>query len=492
MKAKTNVVLIMTDQHRFDCLGCAGNPVIETPNIDWIASEGTVFDRAYTPSPSCIPARACLMTGMNQWNTGILGMGAGQGGMGVNFPSTLPGVLAENGWHTKGVGKMHFYPERSLLGFHSTVLDESGRVATPGFVSDYHKWFAAQANGKITTEDHGLGWNSWMARPWHLPEELHPTCWTASEAISFLRERDPSMPFFLKVSFERPHSPYDPPQYFFDMYQDREVPAPFIGDWAAQNDVKTDGAELDAWRGKRSDRETHRARAAYYGAVSHIDNQIGRIFICMKNLGLMDNTMFIFTSDHGDMLGDHNLWRKTYAYEGSAHIPLVVKLPREMRDASVPRSNTLAGLYDIMPTILDVLDIPIPKSVDGHSLLKPATGNDKGWRTHFHGEHSMCYAPEQEMQFITDGRYKYVWLPRVDIEQLFDLEADPGEINDRCADKTMQHHLLRLRELLVQELAKRENGTVKDGKLISQNNLPPQVSPKYHERLDSSAYKWTK
>jgi arylsulfatase A-like enzyme len=223
------------------------------------------------------------------------------------------------------------------------------------------------------------------------------------------------------------------------------------------------------------------------------------VLIYLKEHRLMDNTLFIFTSDHGDMLGDHNLWRKTYAYEGSAHIPLIIKLPRDMRDGVVPRSDSLASLYDIMPTVLDALGLPIPDSVDGHSLLGPVmgrtgrtgrTGRAAGWREYFHGEHSWCYAPEQEMQFITDGRYKYVWLPRVDVEQLFDLENDPGETRDLVADAAVTQHLKRLRGYLIAELAGRDNGMVKDGELVCQSGLPPQVSPYYKERRDTSAYKW--
>ena len=120
-----NILLLMTDQHRFDALGCYGNPVVETPNLDWMASEGTVFENAYTPSPSCIPARACLISGQDTWNTGILGMGRGQGPMGGGFMHTLPGELARAGYLTRGVGKMHFAPQRLLNGFHHMELDES-------------------------------------------------------------------------------------------------------------------------------------------------------------------------------------------------------------------------------------------------------------------------------------------------------------------------------------------------------------------------------
>ena len=141
---KYNVILLMTDQHRWDCLGCYGNPVIKTPNLNRLAKEGTLFSNGYTAVPSCIPARACLLTGMNQWKTGILGMGRGQKKMGTGFDHTLPGELTAAGYQTQGVGKMHFFPQRSLNGFENIVLDESGRHEDPGFISDYQQCFEAK------------------------------------------------------------------------------------------------------------------------------------------------------------------------------------------------------------------------------------------------------------------------------------------------------------------------------------------------------------
>lgn len=158
-KEQPNVILIMTDQQRWDTLGAYGNKVMESINIDYLASEGTVFENAYTPSPSCVPARASLLTGMNPWNTGILGMGDSQPQMGVNFTHTLPGELAKAGYHTQGVGKMHFYPQRSLNGFHNTVLDESGRAYDARFESEYKQWFEANKTGAYGMVDHGMDWN---------------------------------------------------------------------------------------------------------------------------------------------------------------------------------------------------------------------------------------------------------------------------------------------------------------------------------------------
>ncbi|MCC2686199.1 MAG: sulfatase [Paenibacillaceae bacterium] len=481
---RPNILLIMTDQQRWDTLGCYGNRTIETPNLDWLAAQGTVFTHAYTSTPSCIPARATLITGMDPWNTGILGMGRGQGPMGGGFEHTLPGELARVGYHTQGVGKMHFHPQRALNGFHNTVLDESGRAESPSFVSDYRQWFAANRTGDYGSTDHGIDWNSWMARSWHAPEFLHPTNWTINESIKFLQERDPNRPFFLKTSFARPHSPYDAPSYYFDLYNQKEMPKAFVGDWATVHDVPKDAANPDAWHGVRTDEEIHRARAGYYGSINHIDHQIGRLLTELKKSKLDQNTLIIFTSDHGDMLGDHNLWRKTYAYEGSAHIPMIVRLPASMRKSSADVVDQPVCLQDIMPTILDAAGLEIPDTVDGASLLPLIRGESAPWREYVHGEHSTCYAEIQEMQFLTDGYWKYIWLPRVGTEQLFDLRRDPGECRDLSGEAEYRDELLRWRHRLIDVLSPRNAGLTEGDQLICQAGKPPIVSPHYKVRID--------
>ena len=490
-KQVPNVLLIMTDQHRFDALRCAGNPVLETPNLDWLAARGTLFTKAYTACPSCIPARASLITGMNQWHTGILGMGRGQGPMGVGFRHTLAGELARAGYHTQGVGKMHFHPQRALNGFHNTVLDESGRTGDPGFVSDYKAWFDANKPGDMDITDHGIDWNSWMARPYHAPEFLHPTCWTVTESIRFLKERDPTRPFFLMTSFARPHSPYDPPQWYFDLYDRKQLPSASVGNWAACHDVPGDAARPDAWRGVRTPEEVHRARAGYYGQVHHIDHQIGRLLMALRRLGELDNTLILFTSDHGDMLGDHNLWRKTYAYEGSAHIPMIVAPPARLRAPKGQRVDAPVMLRDIMPTILDVVGLEIPETVDGLSMKPFLEGEEKvPWRGWVHGEHCTCYSEEQEMQYLTDGKMKYIWFPRLGVEQLFDLVNDPGETRNLADDPDAAPILRSWRNRMIEELEPRGAGLTDGDRLVCQEGRPPVVSPHYAARMERYGLDW--
>ncbi|MEG0944566.1 MAG: arylsulfatase [Angelakisella sp.] len=476
---KYNVVLLMADQFRGDCLGCAGNNYIETPYFDELASEGFLFTSAYSAVPSCIPARSIMMTGMNQWHTGVLGMGPGIGKMPSNYCHTLPGEFADNGYHTQGIGKMHFSPQRALNGFHHTIIDESGRVEETGFVSDYRAWFEKNKTGGYGYRDHSVGWNSWMSRPSHLPEWLHSTGWTADQAIDFLGRRDPEKPFFLKVSFNRPHSPYDPPQVYYDMYKDAELPEPVIGDWAEMNLDSEEIQRTDAWRGKRSDKEIHRAKACYYGSITFVDHQVGKLIYEMKKAGVYDNTIILFVSDHGDMLGDHYLWRKTYAYEGSSKIPWIMKLPKDSGIHAGQKIDEVVELMDVMPTLLDAAGLPIPDCCDGKSVMPLIKGEDVQWREYIHGEHCLCYHRDQENHFITDGKHKYIWLNNIDCHQFFDLTNDPGELHNLINDPSYTELIKKFNGWLVQELDKREYGLVQDHQLVRKTTDENLTSPNY-------------
>ena len=472
-----NVVLIMTDQHRFDALGCMGNKVIETPHLDDLAAHGTRFECAYSPSPSCVPARACLLTGMRPWNAGVLGMGWGQGPMRNDYKHTLPGELSAAGYHTQGIGKMHFHPQRALNGYHNTVLDESSRQGTPDFVSDYRRWFLKHAPDGADINSHGIDWNSCLARPYHLDETLHATTWTVNESIAFLERRDPTKPFFLKTSFARPHSPYDPPRYYYDMYNQREdIPAPYHGEWDTIQDVPPEDASSCAlWHGIRRPEEIRRARASYYGSITFIDHQIGRLLFYLRRHQLYNDTLIIFTSDHGDMLGDHNLWRKTYAYEGSAHIPLLIKYPDSF-GKPVPVSPSPVTLEDIMPTVLSVNGLPIPETVDGIDLSGLSYRGETG-RAYGHGEHSGCYDHAYEVQYLYDAKMKYIWYSQTGIEQLFDLEADRGESHDLSQNPEYAEVLALWRSRLVNELKNRNLGLTDGDRLVPLHFSRPIVSP---------------
>jgi arylsulfatase len=455
---RPHIVLLMADQHRGDCLGAAGNRVIRTPHLDAIASDGAVFRRAYSSVPSCTPARAGLLTGCAPWRHGMLGYGD----ISVRYPHEMARLLHDRGYTTFGIGKMHFHPQRNLHGFDGTLVDESGRVESPDFVSDYRKWFREQAP-KLDPDATGIGWNEHRAGTYLLAENLHPTAWTGGRAVEFIDRYDSPAPMFLKVSFARPHSPYDPPARYLDMYANAPIPPPTVGAWAGG--FAKFPMTPDAPFGDFGVDHAVRSRRHYYASITFIDDQIGRIVAALKRKGLYDNALILFVSDHGDMLGDHHHWRKTYPYEGSARVPFLVRWPSGTA-AEVRRGATLdhvVELRDVLPTMLDAAGAAIPPEVDGSSLLTLVRRRNAAWRSQLDLEHATCYRAENDWAALTDAREKYVFNFFTGGEQLFDLAADPGETRDLSGEASRRRALDSWRERLAAHLAVRGEAWVKDG-----------------------------
>ncbi len=460
---KPNILFIMTDQHRADCLGCYGNSIIRTPNLDRIAREGVLFVRAYSSTPTCTPARVAILTGLSPWHHGMLAYGR----IAERYAFELPRAMSDAGYYTFAIGKLHYYPQRNYHGFHGALLDESGRVETPGFISDYRKWFNDKAPN-LEPDATGIGWNSYLSAPYALPDELHPTRWMGDRAVEFLEKYNRSEPFFLKVSFARPHSPYDPPKRFWDMYDETEMPSPYIGNWARIYAPIEDSKDVNLWHGDLGIEQVRKSRRGYYGNVSFIDEQVGRILQTLESRGCLHNTLILFTSDHGDMLGDHHLWRKSYAYEGSARIPMLIRWPESLI-AGAKRGRCLSQpveLRDILPTFLEAAGVRIPDTLDGRSLLTLIRDEAYEWRDWIDLEHGACYAKENVWTGLTDGRWKYVFHAYGGREQLFDLWNDPHELRDLAADTSHVGILRTWRERMVEHLSERGETFVKNGRLV--------------------------
>ena len=457
---RPHIVLLMTDQHRGDSLGAAGNRVVHTPHLDAIAADGAVFRRGYSSVPSCTPARSGLLTGYAPWRHGMLGYGD----MALRYPHEMPRLLHDAGYSTFGIGKMHFHPQRNLHGFDGTLLDESGRVEAPDFVSDYRQWFRERAP-TLDPDATGIGWNEHRAGTYLLAEDLHPTAWTGERAVEFIDRYDNPAPLFLDVSFARPHSPYDPPARYLDLYADAKIPPPTVGAWAAE--FAKFPMTPDAPFGDFGVEHAVRSRRHYYASITFIDDQIGRIVAALKRKGLYDNALILFVSDHGDMLGDHHHWRKTYPYEGSAHVPFVVKWPARMA-VVVRRGSTLDDLVelrDVLPTMLDAAGAAIPAEIDGRSLLDVLCHRNPPWRSQLDLEHATCYRAENDWAALTDARGKYVFNFFTGAEQLFDLAADPGETREFSGDPSRGAALAAWRDRLARHLAERGDAWVKDGRI---------------------------
>jgi len=457
---KPHIIFIMTDQHRGDCIGCAGNPIIQTPNIDSIADDGVCFTNGYTAVPSCTPARSGLLTGLSPWHHGMLGYGR----IAKKYKYELPQMMRDIGYYTFGIGKMHWFPQKSLHGFHGTLIDESGRVESSDFVSDYRDWFKLKAPG-LNPDSTDIGWNEHKAGVYALDEKLHPTHWTGQTAVDLINNYNLDKPLFLKVSFARPHSPYDPPKRLLDLYSEDEMPAPFIGDWCEKF---TDyPITKNAAFGNFGVEHSKKSRRAYYANITFIDEQVGEIIKVLKQKGMYDNAIITFTADHGDMLGDHHHWRKTYAYEGSAKIPYLMKWPKCLK-TSLKRGSKLnhpVELRDFLPSFLDANDVKIPEDMDGDSLLKLVRKKNPIWRKYIDMEHSTCYQKENYWCALTDGKIKYIYCFFDGQEQLFDLLKDPGELIDLAPKKKYNKTLELWRNRMVKHLSERGEEFVKDGKL---------------------------
>ena len=448
-----NLILITCDQLRADCLSIAGRQPCQTPYLDNMAADGVRFTSAYCSIPSCIAARASIMTGQTPESHGRLGY---KDKVPWEYTTTLPGELQKAGYQTFAVGKMHFYPQRKAMGYERMVLHEAEQNWNDGFIDDYHEFVREKTGGRIAKSDHGLQSNSWVARPWHTEEYLHETNWTVTAALDVLRKHDPTRPFFLWLSFIKPHAPSDPPEAYWDMYIDEEMPPVPVGSWVTEDDEAFVTYDVNASRGKLSAKNLQRARAGYFGLVSHIDAQVSRFFnVLQRHLFIPANEVFtVFTADHGEMLGDHHYWRKTLAYEGSAKVPFIMRGPSEMGLGQHTTVDHVSEHMDIMPTFLDAGGVEIPDTVEGTSLLPLARGENPSWRDHIHGEHSGPHG----MQYMTDGNEKYIWHSKTGMEQLFDLQEDPTEC-DNLADKPEHAERTRMwRERMIAHLEPRGDG----------------------------------
>jgi len=459
MSSRPNIVLITTDQQRGDCLGIEGHPVLQTPYLDQMGAHGIHFRSGYSEHPQCIPARRTLMTGQTALSHGVC-----NNYMAPLHGATLPGELTKAGYHTHLVGKLHLSPPRKLYGFMSADWSDGPYGGAKG---DYGRWLEKNGIPSRQAEGHGANVNGWPSRPWHLDERFHFENWATECALDFLERRDPTVPFFLNLSYFHPHQPCTPPQAYWDRYINADLPEPVEAEWSKKFDHYEPGLPVASWQTLLSPAQMRQFRAGYYGSINHIDDQIGRVLAWLP-----ENTVVIFTSDHGEMLGDHQWIRKTRALEPSARVPFLMKLPESLGIKRRQVRHEVVGLQDIMPTLLDAAGAPIPENCDGKSILGLLRGEP--WRDRLHGEMAGCGGERTGMQYLTDGKRKYIWEPGLGRELFFDLRNDPQERTNLAEDPTWEETVSAWREDLVARLADREEGFVKDGRLvIFDGSMPP-------------------
>ncbi len=556
---RPNLLFLMADQMRFDAFAAGARRPGRaapswTPALDRLAAEGARFAAAYSSTPTCTPARAALLTGQSPWQHGMLGYGQ----VAHRYPFEMPRALAAAGYTTHTFGKDHFWwagrnnasVARNSNNSNTTHSNNNNtfRPYAHGYMThdlyegivtepdDYRTWFERLHPGE-TPESAGwptLDMNSWRGAPFALANESdHPTKYVGDRAVAFLESVDNSTtaaaaaaaaaPWFTKISFHRPHSPYDPPARILDAIREADLPpvvvsdpgAPGRWDAAFATDAACGPARLDAWCGDMPHADRELARRAYRGSIAFVDEQIGRIMATLERRGLLERTLVLFTADHGDGQGDHYHWRKGYPYEFSAHVPMIVRWPAASAAAAaaaatttpppaargtvVPASSGVVALRDVFPTFLDAAgalgSVPPNHTLQGASVLcllgrssssssSSASGGGGGcpaaWRPWLDLEHTTCYNETNHWNALTDGATKYVFNAFSATEQLFDLVQDPYEKVDLAGDAGHAATLARWRGRLVAQFEREGRGPVWVANGTLQRRTKPQTySPNY-------------
>lgn len=465
--SKPDILLIMPDQMRGDCLSALGHPVVRTPCLDELARQGTLFRRAYSTVPSCIPARYALLTGLYPQTSGVVGF--------KNKPfstQSLPQLIALAGYLSVLAGRnMHQVPGDEkfggkLNGYQKVVLGST-------YVDDddydrFLKKYAPETGGiKSLVKKLGISYNQSSAEPWPLASNLHPTAWVVSESRKVVADTPPGQPLFLTTSFYAPHPPLFPPKQYFDACLERKLPPAAHGDWVEWGKLSPDG-DKQGHRILLEGDPLRKVQAGYFGLIEHLDAEIVTLVADFKARSVKAGRpwLIVVTSDHGEMLGDHGYFRKCEPYEGSANIPFIIAGSPELDFKRDVICNQPVCLEDIMPTLLQAAGAVIPESIDGVNLVPVLRGEKSVIREWLHFEHAPCYSKEQAFHALTDGCFKYIWRPTDGTEQLFDLRSDPGETHNLSGDATARAVIEKWRSILVQRLKNRPEGFSDGFKLV--------------------------
>lgn len=414
MDKKPNILIIMCDQLRHDYLHCYGNEWISTPNIDSIAEDGCLYENAYSPNPVCIPARHNLFTGLTAREHGFDDNYFGNDARPCpwNLP-TFAKILSDGGYSTFAFGKMHFQPERNAYGFDTFLnMDE---VVEDIMEDEYLQFLNEKGYGHVGSF-HGVR-NVLYQQPQQslLPDELHGSHWVADKTIEMLNKRPKQdRPFLCVTGFIQPHPPLSSPPSYSHLY-DGKVPK----HTSSITPLSTFAKENQALADMSDEANINRMRELYASAITWVDYNVGRILKALKDNELEDNTLVIFLSDHGEMLGDLDTYQKFLSYEASSHIPLLMKWPSRISKGT--RNSLYADLNDILPTVVDVagLEYPIDRKLPGESLFKEGQ-KDRHFQYIEHQRDNKRWCA------ILDGTYKLTHYYGDD-DTLFNLKEDKEE-----------------------------------------------------------------
>lgn len=436
---RPNILFVLTDQQRADTIGAGGNPYIHTPVMDRLCTEGVNFTRVYTPSPVCVSARAAIISGQYPHRNGCFDNGFP---MAEDRPSMMD-LLSGSGYQTMGVGKMHFVPDsKSLRGFESRLTQEElrRRVADDDYLQFVHQEGFEHVHDVMGAR----GEMYYIPQVSQLPERLHATNWVAEQSLASLKGRDRSRPFFLWSSFIHPHPPFSPPTPWNKLYRGPLMPLPKRPDdmedlWTYhnrhQNRYKYRDAGLD-------DNLLRVMRAYYWACVSYIDYNVGRILDALEAEGELDNTLVVWSSDHGEFLGDYNCFGKRSFLDVAARVPLLARLPG--RFPAGVQVDTPASLVDLMPTFACAAEADTNAfDLDGLDLAEMV--DRQGTRMIY----GMFQTGNKGMFMVYNGRHKYIYSAADQKEYLLDHRFDPEETRNRAYNPLCTAETSTMRDSLI-------------------------------------------
>lgn len=415
---KFNLLFLMSDQHQRQASGCYGHGTVKTPNIDGLARRALRFTSAYCPSPVCVPSRGSLITGQYAHTHGAKIL---QDALPEDIP-TIAHYFRERGYTTGAIGKMHFVDETRKHGFDHRLNEQS-----------FHHTLSPEDRDKLRGDAGGI-----EGEGLDLPPRFFEDNWFADRAVEFLHANK-TKPFCLWASFVQPHTPFKPMKKYFDLYD----PSKLILPRRPANDLEG-GFEGNLIRARergwyqQSDEGARRSLAGYYGNVSQMDANVGRVYDALRELGLEKNTVVVYTSDHGEMAGAHRMWTKHNMFEESVGVPLLIAVPNGANGVK----TQIIEQIDLFPTLADLCGLGAVTGIAGQNFATLVKGRRHSAREFAYSEYWFCrnvftkddrYVGKPPLRMVRTDRWKLNYLPWGRSE-LFDIVKDPGEFQNRIDD----------------------------------------------------------
>ncbi|MFP4380569.1 MAG: sulfatase [Candidatus Sumerlaeia bacterium] len=470
MSRTPHIIIITADQMRADAMEPAGDNYAITPNLSRLAARGTLFKRAYCAVPTCTPSRTALFTGRyphvtNTWQVGTILS---------DYETTLCDMLKPRGYRNVAIGKMHFRPQRTeafpSFGDNEDIAKRDGPRVTDGSyfgfdehhitednrVGEYLDWLQEVAPQYVKSLSRHPDVATCQREGSELPPEYHQTRWVGDLSVKAIEEHDPEKPLFLWTSFVDPHHPFDAPKKYVDMYRDRDdrIPKPVMreGEYASRpaHLQKNPASDTYPWPGSAhpgnyNPDEILDIVRNYYAMITFLDEEVGRVLDALEAKGMIENSIILFSADHGELLGDHNLLQKgPWMYECLTRVPMIIAGPEAKANA---KTDALMENVDVVPTLLEWIGQEIPWGVQGTSQLPVLQGKTDSIR-----DTAICAFKGPDIGFnlnvksISTDRYKLNVFAGEEYAELFDLQEDPDELHNRYDDESyreIQNELYR-------------------------------------------------